>query len=255
MPIDAPEPAPESVRPDWSRTNWRNPGSIWLAVRWRVTSWFRPRHPRFALHLFLLTLAVGLLLGLASLAMTGIVELSRRGPTTPGAQATGPGGPLPRPMAVGNAALAAAGEQRPSSMMIEETEQAPADPSTDSTVEVDPGVAGISIGTDSPLNPTAVSTEGAVTPQQDAALDQAPPVPAVVESARSGPQVEVVLSVQIDAQGNPVQVSVQRSSGSPAIDNAAMLEVRNQHFPPTLRDGEPVPATLEVPVRLPLQDH
>jgi len=79
-------------------------------------------------------------------------------------------------------------------------------------------------------------------------------LPAPGEPVRIGPQAEVVLSVQIDEQGNPVQIGVQRSSGSPALDDAALLEVRNRHFQPTLRDGEPVPATLSLPVRVPTQD-
>jgi TonB family protein len=236
-------------------------GSIWQNLRWRVTGWFRPTHPRFALHLFLIALGSGLLLSFSWLAIHGIAQQFRHGAVIAGASAAGPGNPLPTPMAGGKAALSAAGAGRASSWTIQEGGQPAPDPATDTTAENDlvaPDLAdGVNASADAPT-PADESTA----PHQEADPNAIPATPAPAESARIGQQrigqqTEVTLSVQIDEQGRPIQVTVQRSSGSAAIDSAALLTVQNRHFPPVLRDGEPVPATLTVPVQMQTQaqDH
>ena len=240
-------------KPDF-RPYMASPGSIWQSLRWRVTGWFRPTHPRFALHLFLIALAAGLLLSLSWLAIHGIAQQFRHAAVAAGTTQSGPGSPLPTPMAGGKAALSAAGSGYASSWTIQEGGQPALDPETNAASENDsvaPEPANVVIAPGD--TPPAPAEDGA-TSHQEAAPDAIPAAPVVREPVRIGQQTEVTLSVQIDEQGNPVQITVQHSSGSAAVDSAALLTVRNRHFPPVMRDGEPVPATLTIPVQMQTQD-
>jgi protein TonB len=52
-----------------------------------------------------------------------------------------------------------------------------------------------------------------------------------------------VLRVVISPEGRVVEVSVHRSSGFPALDEAALAAVRKWRWSPTLRDGRAVSIT------------
>jgi protein TonB len=75
-----------------------------------------------------------------------------------------------------------------------------------------------------------------------------PPIfPAEARKARlSG---TALLLVQIDAHGRPLSVTLHRSSGHAILDTAALRAVRGWRFEPARRDGNPVDARLEIPVR------
>ena len=77
-----------------------------------------------------------------------------------------------------------------------------------------------------------------------------PPFPAEARKARlSG---TAVLMVQIDARGRPSSIALRRSSGHAVLDAAALRAVRAWRFEPAKRDGQPVDACLEIPVRFAL---
>ncbi len=221
--------------------------SVWRSLRARVGGWCQSTHPRFALHLFLAALAVGLLLGLAWMA-THRIALDFHAPIAADAQAADPAAPLPAPMTGGKGALPLAATPSTSQARIENPAPIAADATMDASAQTSPATADGSADTATPPLPPDAAAGPARTDQGGSPTSTADPGQAshVVQHA------DVTLSVQIDAQGNPLQVSVQQSSGSPAIDNAALLEVRGRHFTPTVRDGQPVPATLSVTVRLPL---
>jgi protein TonB len=62
----------------------------------------------------------------------------------------------------------------------------------------------------------------------------------------------VVLSVVVDAEGNPTEVKVTRGLGN-GLDEKAVECLQKWRFKPATRNGEPVPvkATVEVNFRLP----
>lgn len=77
----------------------------------------------------------------------------------------------------------------------------------------------------------------------------APPPSYPIAALRAGEQGTVLLRVQVDAEGRPSSVSVERSSGSRSLDAAARQQVlRRWQFVPAQVDGRAVPAVGLVPV-------
>jgi protein TonB len=59
----------------------------------------------------------------------------------------------------------------------------------------------------------------------------------------------VVVAVEVTADGAVQNVVVQRSSGHPVLDSAALDAVRNWRFTPARRAGQAVRAAVQVPIR------
>jgi len=75
------------------------------------------------------------------------------------------------------------------------------------------------------------------------------PAPYYPQSAkRKGIQGKVLLNVVVKIDGTPHTVQVSRSSGSSALDEAALEAVKQWKFIPARRSGEFVQATVIVPV-------
>lgn len=79
-----------------------------------------------------------------------------------------------------------------------------------------------------------------------------PPVypPRAVELNQQG---EVLVRVRLDPVGTAVEIVVHRPSGFHMLDRAAIAAVRGWHFLPAIRDGRPVSAWVEIPVRFHLR--
>jgi protein TonB len=66
---------------------------------------------------------------------------------------------------------------------------------------------------------------------------------------RMGITGRVMLRVEVDAEGNPVSVTIERSSGNSALDKVAKETVlRKWKFVPAQRNGVNIPATGLVPI-------
>jgi protein TonB len=68
------------------------------------------------------------------------------------------------------------------------------------------------------------------------------------ECIRKGQQGEVILMVQVSADGDVLSVEVLQSSGHRLLDRAAVRSVERLRFVPATRDGVPVSSTLELPL-------
>lgn len=76
------------------------------------------------------------------------------------------------------------------------------------------------------------------------------PAPSYPPSARDARQSGLaLLRVAVDADGAVVRVALTRSTGSPALDGAAVATVRGWRFIPAQLDGASIPSEVEVPVR------
>ena len=72
-------------------------------------------------------------------------------------------------------------------------------------------------------------------------------------SRRLGEQGRVVLRVLVSADGQPEQVDVRTSSGSPRLDSAALDTVRRWKFVPARQGERPVAAWVLVPISFRLE--
>jgi protein TonB len=75
-----------------------------------------------------------------------------------------------------------------------------------------------------------------------------PPPPYPASSRRIGEQGRVVLRVLVNPQGEPEQVELRTSSGSPRLDTSALETVRRWKFVPARQGERPVAAWVLVPI-------
>jgi protein TonB len=82
-----------------------------------------------------------------------------------------------------------------------------------------------------------------------------PPTPAVYppRAIELNQQGEAVVRVRLDPDGSAVEIVLFRGSGFELLDRAALAAVRGWHFLPAVRDGKPVAAWVEIPVRFHLR--
>ena len=62
-----------------------------------------------------------------------------------------------------------------------------------------------------------------------------------------------MVRVRLDPDGSAVEIVLFRGSGFELLDRAALAAVRGWHFLPAVRDGRPVAAWVEIPVRFHLR--
>lgn len=97
-------------------------------------------------------------------------------------------------------------------------------------------------------------TGGAGVPLVQASYGYAPK-PEYPDSARSaGKEGRVLLRVLVDAQGKTKTVEVNLSSGSDALDRAAVDAIRRWRFSPARHGDEPVESWIRVPIDFRLTD-
>ena len=82
-----------------------------------------------------------------------------------------------------------------------------------------------------------------------------PPTPAAYppRAIELNQQGQVVLRVRLDPEGNAVEILVHQPSGYQMLDRAAVAAAKSWHFLPAMRDGRPVSAWVEIPVRFHLR--
>lgn len=76
----------------------------------------------------------------------------------------------------------------------------------------------------------------------------APPPEYPRMSRRQNEAGTVLLRVQIDTRGLPVSVQMQRSSGHPRLDEAAIDAVKRWRFKPHTENGQPLTSLADIPV-------
>lgn len=69
------------------------------------------------------------------------------------------------------------------------------------------------------------------------------------EAKKTGLTGTVLLLVEVDEEGRPASVCIQRTSGYELLDAAALRTVRGWRFDPARLDGQAVSSRAEVPVR------
>ena len=107
------------------------------------------------------------------------------------------------------------------------------------------------------VNPSAVANQRpAIAPVVTQPAYLRKPKPVYPASARLKRQEGIVLlAVEVSAQGKPLRVEVETSSGFALLDEAALTTVlRRWRFTPAQLDGVPVADRVQVPVQFQLDD-
>ncbi len=100
--------------------------------------------------------------------------------------------------------------------------------------------------------PSIMASEGSATGAQFRASNSLPLYP---ESAkRNCEQGTVALNLRIGGDGRVADASVARSSGYPALDDAALRAARNWRFTPARQNGSAVGTTIVQPVKFDLRN-
>jgi protein TonB len=99
-----------------------------------------------------------------------------------------------------------------------------------------------------PAPPAVAARESLVAPDFRAGYLNNPPPMYPRIARRYGEQGTVTLRVHVSPDGVPTQVELERSSGSNALDSAALETVKSWRFAPARRAGDPVAAWVIVPV-------
>lgn len=96
-----------------------------------------------------------------------------------------------------------------------------------------------------PASPPAPVASGA---SSDPVPVSSPPPRYPADAMRRGESGDVLVRVQVGADGVPTAVEVARSSHSRSLDRAAIDAVRQWRFQPARRDGQAVEGTVQVPI-------
>ena len=161
------------------------------------------------------------------------------------APVAGPSGqvfePLPVPMPADEAGNAPASDEdrAPGTVGIDETRPATPPPAPRAPAA-------------SPSAPTAPVASAQA--NSDPVLQGKPAAPYPIAALRNGESGTVMLRVTVGPDGVPYGIAVARSSGSRILDRAAMGAVKSWRFNPAMRNGQPVPATVQIPVSYNLGD-
>lgn len=99
-----------------------------------------------------------------------------------------------------------------------------------------------------PPPPLAVATKPrpAATSQPQPISAPSPKYP--MQALRNGDQGTVMVGAEIDVNGVPSSVEVAKTSGSRALDRAAVDAVKHWRFRPAMTDGRPTPGRVQVPI-------
>lgn len=197
----------------------------------RLVIWLEDRSPR---RLFLKALLAGLLVSVPWQCSRVLYDAYFAEDERPVATA---GGALPGPAAQGGSITGMPG---PKARRAE-----PTTPET-STTET-PGAA------TGGQAPTAGDAPVAASADREAAVLQRVPPEYPANALRDGRSGTVLLKVGIDADGNPGDIEIEKSSGTRALDRAARDAVRQWRFSPKTVGGVPVASELSVPVDFKLE--
>lgn len=101
---------------------------------------------------------------------------------------------------------------------------------------------------------STANTAGVAVDQLPRKLQTNPPPAYPAGAFARRQQGRVLLEVKINGRGLVEDVSVSKSSGFPALDQAALETVRDWRFEPARRRGVPVSMVVTVPIRFSIQD-
>ncbi len=160
-------------------------------------------------------------------------------PATPASTPSPPTPPAPNPPAPDPAA-----SHPPMQAATAAAPSPPPSPEAQAPVRLDPNESG-------PLGSILDPNQTLLRPAQADTGNRPPDYPP--DAVRAGQHGTVTLRLHIAADGTVARAQVAVSSGTPSLDQAAVAGITAWHFKPALRDGVPVPDTIDMAIefRLP----
>ncbi|MGW8127305.1 MAG: energy transducer TonB [Stenotrophomonas sp.] len=99
-----------------------------------------------------------------------------------------------------------------------------------------------------PANPAAPPVAAAPSDRPVPLPGQSPPPSYPPAALRRGESGTVVVRVDVDASGMPLDARIIQRSGSRDLDRAALEAVRGWRFQPAQSNGQPMAGSLEIPI-------
>ncbi|WP_313213535.1 energy transducer TonB [Stenotrophomonas acidaminiphila] len=99
-----------------------------------------------------------------------------------------------------------------------------------------------------PANPAAPPAAAAPSDRPVPLPGQSPPPSYPPAALRRGESGTVVVRVEVDASGMPLDARIIQRSGSRDLDRAALEAVRGWRFQPAQSNGQPMAGSLEIPI-------
>lgn len=160
--------------------------------------------------------------------------------------------PVPPPKPDRRATIPATQSQTPSPDPAEPTSPPPQAAQTASARDADDNAASERLASE--RSTSARSTrDGSSGGNRGAAPRADNPAPSYPASARRrGQEGRVILRVVVLPDGDAGEVVLEKSSGVESLDQAALETVRRWRFSPARRNGRPVSATVQIPIRFAL---
>ena len=103
--------------------------------------------------------------------------------------------------------------------------------------------------------PSVITQSTDTEPEYKAAYLNNPPPSYPMAARRMGMQGKVILNVEVLADGNCGQITIEKSSGHAMLDQAALHTVKTWRFLPASRAGQVVDKWFMIPVQFLLKDH
>jgi periplasmic protein TonB len=184
--------------------------------------------------------------------VVSLVEVSLAGPVDIAAADAAPGersttsSPVPRPRVAPSRSKFVA-KRVPAELPAENepAHEAPRSDDNEPAEGIDHGDPGPLVGASGTPGSTAACSTGETRPP-GVHTSEAPTYPPTAR--QSGVQGTTRVSLLVSSIGTVTEAIVVRSSGSPALDNAAVAALLRWRFQPAVRSGEPVAAQVIVPV-------
>lgn len=211
----------------------------------------QPQDPHFVFRLPRSTLRnAGIAFG-AGLLLFLIVWWAGRddGFYTPEAKVAGPAAQpveaLPEPLSTGTGTSSTSGMEEPPARTAEERPQLVNEQPVPSPLQEAPATLPAPVAPAAPL-PAGVALAPGEVPVPVPGQTPAPDYP--VSAMRSGRQGTVMVRVEVGTDGAPLSVRIAERSGSRDLDRAALDAVRRWRFSPAQRNGQPVVASVTIPI-------